>query len=367
MVEKKRQHYVPQFYLKNFSETKSSISTFNLEKKILIKNASIRDMCKKEKFYGDDNKVENFLNDEIEQKSADIIKRIIETNEFPTSQDDLIKLLMFILVSEARNLKSGDSTSKLYDFFAKKMLEGDPEFNKLDIDLDTLEIKLNTPTNYLIYQALRSVPLILDLEGVIILNDTSDRMFITSDNPMVRYNSFYMSKNYQNRGYGLVTRGLQLFMPISPKVCLLLYDELAYDIPEKTDRLLKLKRARDIDRLNDLFYLNAYNNIFFNQNVRQVYIENISKNNNRYHKMKQLDNEINEFKSSDSEELIHVSFNRVTKNISLPFIKVSQEARKLILPSHMGGLSRTESLFIRSEISGTYDEFFDELGKRADQ
>ncbi|WP_252240254.1 DUF4238 domain-containing protein [Cytobacillus solani] len=38
MAEKNRQHYVPKFYLKNFSNSKKSIDTYNISNSKYIKN-----------------------------------------------------------------------------------------------------------------------------------------------------------------------------------------------------------------------------------------------------------------------------------------------------------------------------------------
>jgi hypothetical protein len=209
MGEKSRQHYVPKFYLRNFSDRKKAIDTFNITNSKYIPNASIKDMCQKNNFYGSDKKVENFLNEEVESKASPIIKGIIDTNEFP-SFEEYIELIKFILVSEARNLRSADSTNNMVDFMTKTIMKEHPEFK--DVDLDQFTIGWNEPANHMINAALESIPMVIDLEPLLIVEQTGARRFITSDNPVVRYNSFYVSKGY-TRGFGFITRGLQLFLP----------------------------------------------------------------------------------------------------------------------------------------------------------
>ncbi|WP_342615078.1 DUF4238 domain-containing protein [Peribacillus frigoritolerans] len=350
MGEKNRQHYVPKFYLRNFSDTEKSIDSFNIINSKYIPNASIRGMCQKHNFYGADNKVENFLDKEIEAKASVLIKKFPNINA-----EEYIHLVMFLLVSEARNLKHADSNNKMADYMAKTLMKEHPDFK--DIDLDSFIIEMKEPANYNIQIALESTPLILDLEPILIVEQTGARKFITSDNPLVRYNSFYLSKRYLG-GFGYVTRGMQIFFPISPQKCILLYDSLAYDIPDAKNGVLTLRKARDVDQLNELFYLNAYNNVFFNQRIKKGYIEGIHNKNKQTPKIKELEREVASFKSPDSNgTLISFSQNRVSKKINFSWIKNSEFANSLNIPSHMGGINRTESPYIREVLAKKQAEF----------
>ncbi|MFJ6194396.1 DUF4238 domain-containing protein [Bacillus thuringiensis] len=354
MGEKNRQHYVPKFYLRHFSETEKSINTFNIGNSKYISNASIRGMCQKNNFYGADNRVETFLDKEIESKAAITINNILNTNTLPRNED-FVHFMMFILVSEARNLRYADSTDHVADYIAKLYLSGDSKFR--DIDLDSFKVKLNEAANYNIEVAIKSVPLVLDLEPLLIIEKTGARKFITSDNPVVRYNSFYLNKRYPG-GYGYLNRGLQFFFPISSQKCILLYDRYAYDIPNAENGVLFLKRASDVDKLNEMFYLNAYNNVFFNQKIKQSYIEGIHKNHKKIPKIKELKREISEFQSVDSNNML-VSFgmNHVSKKINFSWMKNTEFANQLIVPSHMGGINREEWPPIKAFLENDRERF----------
>ncbi|WP_325048659.1 DUF4238 domain-containing protein [Peribacillus glennii] len=117
----------------------------------------------------------------------------------------------------------------MVDFMTKTIMKEHPDFK--DVDLEPFTIGWNEPANHMIEMALESIPMVIDLEPILIVEQKGARRFITSDNPVVRYNSFYISKRYP-RGFSYITRGLQLFLPISPHKCIMLYDRLAYDIPE---------------------------------------------------------------------------------------------------------------------------------------
>ena len=57
----KFQHYVPQFYLKNFSSNNKSVGIYNFNVNKYISNASIKDNFGKNYFYGDDKRIEMAL------------------------------------------------------------------------------------------------------------------------------------------------------------------------------------------------------------------------------------------------------------------------------------------------------------------
>ncbi|WP_289142357.1 DUF4238 domain-containing protein [uncultured Brevibacillus sp.] len=345
MAEKNRQHYVPKFYLRNFSDSVKAIDTYNITNSKYIPNASIKDMCQKHNFYGADKKMENFLNEEIEAKASSIIRRILDTNEFPNNMEDYLHLVMFLLVSEARNLKHADSTNNMADYVAKTIMKEHPDFK--NFDLEEFKIELNEPANHSIEAAIEGVRFVHDLVPLLIVEQTGARRFITSDNPLIRYNSFYITKRYPG-GFGYINRGMQFFFPISSQKCILLYDSLAYEIPEAKDGVLTLRKARDVDQLNEFFYFNAYNNVFFNQKTKKEYIEGIHFRNSRTPKIKELEREISSFKSVDSDgKLIHFSQNKISKRVNFSWIKISKYANDLKIPSHMGGINRTENHFIR--------------------
>ena len=252
------------------------------------------------------------------------------------------------MISEARNLKNADSTNQLVNHLAKTFLKTNSEFQKSPIDLDSFTIGLKEPANPMIQIAYEMVPLLLDLTPILIVERTGARKFITSDNPLIRYNSFYLKNDYPG-AYGFTTRGLQLFFPISHNHCILFYDDYVYDIPNAHDDVLFLSKAREVDHLNKLFYLNAYNNLFFNQKTKGRYIDNLHQNNKKNQVISDLDREFNLYKQVNSDtEIMHFSPNRVTKRVEFSWMKYTQASKKLVFPPHMGGINRTESPIIHA-------------------
>ncbi|MFF2015236.1 DUF4238 domain-containing protein [Paenibacillus sp. NPDC058177] len=134
MADKNRQHFVPKFYLRNFSNNIKAIDTFNLTNSKYIQNSSIKDMCHRHNFYGADNRMENFLAEVIESKASLLINIILETNQFPKEIEEYIHLYQFLLISEARNFKIAESINNSANFIARSILEQHPEFKDSDLD-----------------------------------------------------------------------------------------------------------------------------------------------------------------------------------------------------------------------------------------
>lgn len=101
--DKRRQHYVPKFYLRNFSENNKSVGIYLFKENKMIKHASINDNLWKEYYYGEDAVVENKLAD-YEGRWNEIISSILETESLPDTEKDLACLRFFILIASARTL-----------------------------------------------------------------------------------------------------------------------------------------------------------------------------------------------------------------------------------------------------------------------
>ncbi|NLO82232.1 MAG: DUF4238 domain-containing protein [Clostridiales bacterium] len=101
-MEKVRHHYVPKFYLRNFSNNDKSIGMFINRNKRYIKHASIKEQACKEYLYGKEQTIEDALMN-IENKASVIIKNIINSSKLPQKEtEDYHFLLMYILLQEAK-------------------------------------------------------------------------------------------------------------------------------------------------------------------------------------------------------------------------------------------------------------------------
>ena len=162
-----------------------------------------------------------------------------------------------------------------------------------------------------------------DLKSIVV--QTESDVFITSDNPVFKYNQYM--EQIRNRGTtGLGQTGIQVFLPLSPKHILVLYDKDVYDYVRK-----QLPTETDVDVLNGLQVISANNNLYFNDWKQSTAIEDLA---SRYAHLRQHDPTVlNEFSSDENpQHFLTVSYDQ-TPNIGLDmsFLQVKRRASRLSL------------------------------------
>lgn len=291
-----------------------------LDKKKYISCASIRRVAYREYLYGEDDSIENILAYN-ECEWSKIIGKIIDEEKINLKQEEYFMLLLFLTISEARTSQTADYNNTQISTLANlafKLKEGKEKNLGVHYDIPNL-ISLQAATDI--------TSILLDLDLLLIINE-SNRGFITTDNPVVRYNQFFMFRNYY-RNYGLGQMGIQLFVPLSPKICLCLYDGVMYS--PKTKHIIKIHSGSQINELNKLFILNAYECVFFNNNQKESYIKSIS----RYSIGKKVfDIPV---LGARNNYIIPVTHESVKERIKLDFFEVNSKLSNLPLPLHMAG------------------------------
>lgn len=228
MAEKKYNHYIPKFYLANFSGSSKYIDKCILSTGKIIRAASTGSTGGKDYLYGKDGKIEDIFC-QLEGKWADIVRNIIATESIPTDPDEYAYLLHFIILSENRTLAKANSNLEFwgeqYRVLAR-MLKEQGELDIPDEIIESLGAECAIPNLMSIQPDIFMMNICADLKIAIIKN-ISDLPFITSDHPVVKYNQFLVYHDYF-RGYGYGQMGIQIFFPISPKLCLVMFDHVPY-------------------------------------------------------------------------------------------------------------------------------------------
>lgn len=274
MAESKRQHYVPQLYLRLFSNDKKTIKVFSIkENKIVSEKASIARQCYKDYFYGTNLEIDKMIT-RIETATKPIIDSILTYKTKPSKKtEEYYRLLIFVLYQSARTLFAADQLSEGFDKLAKIILKKEIELKKpkgikVD-DVDKVKIKINKPAIQSLQGATQVFPLLFDLNCKIIFNSTKIE-FITSDNPVILYNKYYF-KDFLNYT-GFACKGLIIIFPLSPKISLIFYDSNMYNIGgKKLHTSVNCYNEHDINELNILQYLNA-DKVLFTKSMKFKYL-----------------------------------------------------------------------------------------------
>lgn len=321
MADKKKQHYVPRFYLKLFSDTqKKAINLFNISNENHVKRANLKNQCYESYFYGKDLTIENAFSD-IEAFTSKLINKILDDNDGPKRfSQDHSSLLTFILLQHARTKYAEQASNEQYDKIIKQIFSKDPKFK--DIDFDNIEISLTDGVLNPIRAIAQLIPLVMDLHPKLLINKTNIN-FITSDNPVFFYN-IACEKATNTSNTGLASKGLLIFFPLDPKRYIVFYDSKIYKIGEKNKSHIDLISIKDVEQINDIQWINALENVYHDDSLPPSEILRCNKKNkSKRRESKVIVKEYPESTTPDGKtsSLIHSYKPDIKANLKLSFIK----------------------------------------------
>ena len=355
--KKKVQHYVPQFYLRNFSyeENKKQIGLFNVHNKVFCSTAPIKSQAARDYFYGKDGVIENRFS-AVEGSFSEIISDIIKHRRLPAKGSrDHYYLRGFVGTTDLRGPTEIDFLKETPSTISNLLREnGDvanfeiPEISHedaIDIVLKSMKIVVDT---------------IADLKFKLLINNTNTP-FICSDYPFVRYNSFLEQKKWPLSRIGFGLTGLKIFMPVSPELLVVFYDTDIYKVGVKKGFTCEVTSTADVDQINLLQILNCSQNVFFNHKVSKQYIEGLYKRSLMFHRSN-MNNSYNshllhpgesnaaEDLSSRRKDLMILASTESEIKLSLSFLKIHSKGKATSLSSSASQL-RAWPTFIFEEFS----------------
>lgn len=256
-MSKNRHHYVPKLYLRLFACAPRQIHLFNHRLGDVVLGASLRDQCYRHKFYGRTDDLEDAFG-ELETLVAPILQRIVRRAVPPApGSGEHAALLTFVALQLHRTVAAAESVNETADQMVKAVFHDDPRLD--GHDLSRIEIRSSDP----IIESLSFAELfgscITDLEMHVLTSDA--KVLITSDNPVVKYNKYCEGVRYMGV-LGGVSRGLILFLPISPHRVLVLYDAAVYKFGSRGSHTSAMTAA-DVEAINVLQLLNSVDNVYF--------------------------------------------------------------------------------------------------------
>lgn len=258
-AETKNQHYVPQFYLRYFSVDKKNVGTYILESEQNIPSAPIKGQASRDYFYSDNMEMEKILSN-LESCAKKVLDKIIAAPTEPLSKEDKNTLFDFTVIQLGRTKVPASRVNQWYEERARSLPE---VFSKMSTDTggdqgeslkDLIGEPPPFPAKYSVAAHDQIRDIMRDLSVKILVNKT-DKSFITSDNPVAKYNQFM--ERMGQEAYGLGARGLQIFFPLSPQIGVMYYDPKCYKLGYKKKEYVELDQDKDIDELNKLTSCNS--------------------------------------------------------------------------------------------------------------
>jgi hypothetical protein len=276
-------HYVPQFYLRYFStnltDAKSEQRIFcydKKEKKLLKRGNSekeetlglkIKTISFRNYFYSII--IENYLSNIVENKIKIIFDKIIDSKSLDSiDQQEKIAIVRYIMI---QILRTEENRNYIKEFWEKNTLSIAKEFLKSkkyeQKEIDGIQVEYNDR-----FIRMHQEELILNfierrdiIENIInrkwgLITTYSSNFFSISDNPVILINQHadkmgdleerLIRKNIKSkygkgnvsrstrqdgRGRGFLSEGLEIYLPLTPNICLYIRDQ------KKGIRLLKIK------------------------------------------------------------------------------------------------------------------------------
>jgi len=323
------QHYVPNCLLKHFrcdrkKNNKPKINVFDIKKFEVRYNQSTSGLFSQNYFYDKDNLTENFIRDRIETPASVIIAKIVSGN-FDIISEDMLTLHRFISSLYWRTPEASERVSRFVNSILESIIREnlslngfDPEeasSGKFDLDIASL----------ITHQGFIIARILGDLEYHIVKNETESEFYI-SDHPVFMYNWLYRNLEHPEvTSFSAV--GLQIFLPLSPRLMLCLYDPTVYKYGQR-NLVTCISDDSDIEILNSFQIINSSSVIGFHSIESEAPVRHLYEKYNGF-KLHQHESK-SSIKKKDQEGItsIHSVFTRQAKLKKMPsFIKIKRKSK----------------------------------------
>lgn len=329
-TEKKNQHYIPKFYLRNFSINNNGkqIGIFNINSSFYYPTSPIKTQGSKKFLYGFDGKTEDWLSN-LEGDLAQVIKRVCEGQKIPIHKsDEHIDLLAFVAITYLRNPVLINHAIYRSQSLKKITIEIYPDANNLD---EFEVIDHNNAVDISLSSIQTIIENIIDLKCKIIKNQTTIP-FITSNFPIIKCNNFLLSKKWKFAKTGYGTVGLIIIVPLTPQFALIFYDSEIYKVGNKKQDCINLYNEREITELNKFQIINCIDTLFFNQEIDEMYIQNLLRLTRHIPKANIPSNDVQgkqnttTGESENRESFIHFKISEINLEIKFHGLKYSSKS-----------------------------------------
>lgn len=254
-----QQHYVPQFYLKEFkTPQKNRCQVFCFDKKSgSIFLPKVSKVAAERYFYDldEDQSFEKALG-KFEDKVIGSYRALLKFKSLTKiTPIDKATIAYFIAIQHSRTRR----TRNIIKDASEKVLE---QAQELGIEPDEIVRELSTEGGAKQFQyhlmgmvSSKFTKLLLKMKWTLVINQT-EIPFWTSDSPLIYYNSLPFNK-YDGQGFERI--GSELYFPLNPKLSLAILDERIYQ--EISDEIVVDNRD-EIVFYNHLQVLNSKRFIF---------------------------------------------------------------------------------------------------------
>jgi hypothetical protein len=327
-MSNRKHHFVPQFYLRAFNSAPKRINIYNLTQGREIEGASLRDQCYKHRFYGKTDDLEKHLA-YMEGMIAPVLQAIQRDIDLPKPGSEARDLIVvFVALQLLRTSIAAEKINAQTDKMMKQVYRDDPRL--AGVDLDAVKVGFKDAVLISLNGLIHMIYALRDLKTHLICADDT-QFFLTSDNPIFKYNKY--CEGARGTGTtGAAMRGFQVFVPLSPKVLLMLYDSTVYKVGQPQSDISYRVSNEDIAALNILQVVNAERNLFFSDWRDLSYIRKLVQKGTRFRNKDLVQvEEFVEVGNAETSSLIHSYEPMVNLQLNLSFLSIKRNARRVPL------------------------------------
>jgi hypothetical protein len=316
---KRRHHFVPRFYLREFASLPRRINLLNLKRSTVVRDASLRYQCYRHRLYGKREDLEDAFS-EVEGRAAPVLRSMATSQQPPIrASAPYATLIEFLSLQLLRTTAAMEQMRRAYGDLTDAVFDGSPPPGFPPDDAADLALSV---------QMLPEMAASLDgLNAHLVVSDGKDE-FITSDNPAVRYNQYCQAV----RGLGVTGTncgGFELFLPLARTVALLLYDSGVYKVGRTRTSVSSRATSADVEAINALQIVNAEENVYFGNWEQAPTVQVLAK---RYSR-KRLGTAMRLVQADEEEPkrsvLVHQYVEMPALAMELSFVTLRREARRM--------------------------------------
>jgi hypothetical protein len=281
MSKVKKQHYVPQFYLKRFSDNGKTIFVFDKESKV-VRKANISDVAEQRFFYDFPKEIAENADIQMfekvfakaEQRFKEVLEQFIESPEREITLKQKHEISPHIAMQWMRTKEFRETIIEGYEKVGQANIELLMKINYPNISPDCYpKFSLKRERDFLYHEMFMSkrihyavINSFLNHIWTVGINETS-RYIYTSDNPVVwraHINDVFTG------GMAPLSKGVQIMYPIDNKHVLILKERTFFKKDEDYENKFIKLTSEEIDNFNTLQVIQSYRQVFCLKNSFQL-------------------------------------------------------------------------------------------------
>jgi len=334
MKTPRNQHYVPQFYLRQFATEPGgdAVALYNIDRNRHIPVVSIRHQCAEDYFYGRTPEVEHGLS-QVEGIVADVIRRVTAGCAPPARQSRDARLLAAFAALQWGRTPAAVRERAAFESEIRRLIRETPGLSSTDAE--AMERRHFPPVSEpgreaveLISQLIASVD---DLAVGLVVNE-SPVEFVTSDVVVVVNNTWCGDVRGVGTN-GLGSRGLQMLMPASPRHLIVLYDSEVYKLGTRGSGQVSLTVTDDVQVVNAMQYRYAEGNLYHTGSAASVAAIDRLRGGARAPRRSEVRGQ--RLRDDDGTEILHVRSETTTGSRFLRWMPVRRAARRVPLDERL--------------------------------